>query len=97
MHEDSTMNRVLSFSILCAASLACGCADTPNADADYGTSVRQMVQSQTYDPNAASNPPELAPESGDGERLENALDEYRKDVAKGSADVKRPIVFEVGE
>ena len=74
-----------------------GCADTPIADADYGKSVEQMVQAQTYDPNASSNPPELAPESGDGARLKNALDEHRKDVAKGTADVKQPIVFEVGK
>jgi hypothetical protein len=90
------MNKLLSLTIVCTAGLACGCVDTPVADADYGKSVNQMVQSQTYDLNAASNPPELAPESGDGVRLKNALDENRKDVAKGSTDVQRPIVFEVG-
>jgi hypothetical protein len=96
-HEDSAMNKLLALITGSTAALACGCADTPNADADYGKSVSQMVQSQTYDLNAASNPPEMAPESGDGERLKNALDVYRKDVAKGSTDVKRPIVFEIGE
>ncbi len=44
-----------------------------------------------------ANPPELAPEAGDGARLKNALDEYRKDVAKGSQEVQREIVFEVGD
>jgi hypothetical protein len=91
------MNKILSLTIVCTAGLACGCADTPNADADYGKSVQQMVQSQTYDQNAASNPPEMAPESGDGARLKNALDAYRQDVAKGSTNVERPIVFEVGK
>jgi hypothetical protein len=90
------MNRFPLLIIACTAALA-GCADTPLADADYGKSVNQMVQAQTYDPAAAANPPELAPESGDGARLENALDGYRKDVAKGSSDVQRPIVFEVGQ
>ena len=47
------------------------------------------MQAQTYDPAAASNPPELAPDSGDGARLKNALDVYRKDVAKGSAEVEQ--------
>jgi hypothetical protein len=74
--------------------LLSACADT-RSDADYGRSVQQMVQSQTYDPAAASNPPELAPEITDGERLKNALDVYRKDVAKGSTDVKQPVVFEI--
>jgi hypothetical protein len=72
-----------------------GCVDTPLADADFGKSVAQMVEAQTYDLNASRNPPALAPESGDGARLKNALDEYRKDVANGE-EVKQPIVFEVG-
>lgn len=73
-----------------------GCADTPVADADYGRSVQQMVQAQTFDPAAASNPPELAPETADGQRLKNALDVYRKDVAKGSATVEETVEFEIG-
>jgi hypothetical protein len=97
MHEDRNMNRFPLLIIACTTALAAGCADTPLADADYGKSVSQMVQAQTYDPGAAANPPELAPESGDGARLKNALDEYRKDVAKGGSDVQRPIIFEVGE
>lgn len=73
-----------------------GCADTPLSDADYGASVQQMVQAQIFDPVTASNPAELPPEMTDGARLENALDVYRKDVAKGNTEVKRPIIFEVG-
>jgi hypothetical protein len=91
------MSNKLSVFIVASACIAGGCADTPHADANYGESARRMVEAQTYDPNAARNPPALAPESGDGVRLKNALDENRKDVAKGSEDVKRPIVFEVGE
>jgi hypothetical protein len=74
-----------------------GCAETPLADADYGRSVQQMVQAQTYDPVAANNPPELAPETADGTRLKNALDIYRKDVAKGSVKVEEEVEFEVGK
>jgi hypothetical protein len=59
--------------------------------------VSQMVQAQTFDSNAAANPPEQAPASGDGARLKNALDNYRKDVAKGTEEVERKIEFEVGE
>jgi hypothetical protein len=74
---------------------AAGCANT-TSDEDYGQSVKQMVQAQTFDPAAASNPPELAPEITDGARLQNALDVYRKDVAKGNTEVKQPVIFEVG-
>lgn len=91
------MNAIHPAALAIVTLALCGCADTPIADADYGKSVQQMVQSQTFDPVAASNPPELAPEMADGERLKNALDEYRKDVAKGTTDVKQPIIFEVGE
>lgn len=92
------MNKALVSMIAAAASLMLGgCSDTPRADADYGKSVQQMVEAQTYDLNAARNPPPLAPASGDGARLKNALDENRKDVAKGSKDVQKSIVFEVGE
>lgn len=88
--------KTLYASVLVSATLlSAGCANTFSDD-DYGRSVRQMVQSQTYDPAAASNPPELPPEITDGERLRNALDVYRKDVAKGNTEVKQPVIFEVG-
>lgn len=90
------MNTARSIAALIATASIAGCADTPVADADYGSSLKQMIQAQTFDLVAASNPPELAPEITDGVRLENALDIYRKDVAKGNTDVKQPIIFEVG-
>jgi hypothetical protein len=75
-----------------------GCAsDTPRVDAQLGKSVAHMIEAQTYDPHAAATPPALAPESGDGQRLKNALDANRKDVAKGSEQVSQPIVFEVAK
>lgn len=90
------MNLMQATALTVAAQLTAGCADTPLADADYGSSVRQMVQAQTFDPAAASNPPALAPDITDGARLEQALEVYRKDVAKGVTEVKQPVIFEVG-
>jgi hypothetical protein len=90
------MNISKPSAVVVASFAIAGCADTPVADADYGSSVSQMVQAQTLDPIAASNPPELAPQITDGARLENALEVYRKDVAKGNTDVKQPVIFEVG-
>jgi hypothetical protein len=90
------MSRILIGTVTALSALAAaGCADTPS-DADYGRSVNQMIQAQTYDANAATNPPEQAPATGDGARLQNALDTYRKDVAKG-ADVKRDVEFTVNQ
>ncbi len=90
------MNISKPSAVVVASVAIAGCADTPVADADYGSSVNQMVQAQTLDPIAASNPPELAPQITDGARLENALEVYRKDVAKGNTEVKQPVIFEVG-
>ena len=90
------MNVIKPCAVVVATVAVAGCADTPLADADYGNSVKQMLQAQTLDPIAASNPPELAPQMTDGARLENAMEVYRKDVAKGNTEVKQPIIFEVG-
>jgi hypothetical protein len=89
------MNIIHKSGFVIAVLTASGCANT-SSDEDYGQSVKHMVQAQTFDPAAASNPPEFAPEITDGARLQNALDVYRKDVAKGSTDVKQPVIFEVG-
>jgi hypothetical protein len=89
------MSRILIATVTAMSALAAaGCADTPS-DADYGRSVNQMVQAQTYDVSASANPPEQAPDAGDGARLKNALDVNRKDVAK--SDVQREIEFTVGD
>ena len=88
----------LAFVSICSAALLAGCAsETPHLDAALGKSVEQMVHAQTYDLAASANPPALAPEIGDGQRLKNALDEYRKDVPKGSTTVKQETEFEAGK
>ena len=91
------MNKTLTAIVLAPAILVAGCAsDTPRVDAALGKSVAKMIQAQTFDPQAAANPPALAPASGDGQRLKNAVDENRKDVGKGVTEVKRPVAFDVG-
>lgn len=91
------MKHIVLATTLAAAAIA-GCAsETPHLDAQLGKSVEQMVQAQTYDPAAAANPPALAPETGDGQRLKNAVDVYRKEVQKGGEQVKAGVQFEAGE
>jgi hypothetical protein len=90
------MSRVLIKTVTALSALAAaGCVDIPS-ETDYGSSVKQMIRAQTYDANAAANPPEQAPATGDGARLQNALDTYRKDVAK-PAEVQREVEFSVGD
>jgi type IV pilus biogenesis protein CpaD/CtpE len=90
------MNAIIP-AVTTLVTLAVSGCGTPETDADYGRSVQQMVQAQTYDPVAASNPPELAPETADAARLKNALDVYRKDVAKGNVKVEETVEFEVAK
>ncbi|MFL6600893.1 MAG: hypothetical protein ACJ8R9_06135 [Steroidobacteraceae bacterium] len=90
------MKQILIATVLTSALAACA-ADTPRVDAQLGKSVAQMIRAQTYDPRAAADPPALAPETGDGQRLRNALDANRKDVPKGSEQVAQPLVFEVSK
>jgi len=90
------MNRHITIAVTIAA-LTSGCAsETPRADADFRKSVDSMIQAQTYNPATIANPAVLAPDSGDAQRLKNALDNNRKDVPKGSNEIKQPIVLEVG-
>jgi hypothetical protein len=90
------MKQILVAIMLTGALGGCA-ADTPRVDAQLGKSVAHMIEAQTYDPKAAASPAALAPETGDGQRLKNALDANRKDVSKGSEQVSQPIVFEVGK
>jgi hypothetical protein len=88
----------LAFVSFLGAALCGGCAsETPHLDAALGKSVEQMVRAQTYDTAASENPPPLAPEIGDGQRLKNVIDAYRKDVPKGSNSVAQGTQFEAGK
>lgn len=83
--------------IVLTSSLGACASDTPRVDAQLGKAVAHMIEAQTYDPKAAANPPALAPETGDGQRLRNALEANRKDVSRGSEQVSQPVAFEVGK
>jgi type IV pilus biogenesis protein CpaD/CtpE len=67
------------------AALVAGCANTPKptaVESNFGNSVRNMIEAQTYDPSTLSTPSTDVIESSDGQRLEAVLDAYRSDVAK---------------
>ena len=85
-----------TFSLAALALSACQ-SETPRLDVQLGKSVAELIQAQTYDPNAAANPPALAPEGGDGPRLKNVVDAHRKDVPAGATQVSQSPAFEVGK
>ncbi len=62
-----------------------GCASTASTDPvrvedDFGHSVKQMIDAQTYNPKAAKKPASEPPEGLDGVQGEAILKTYREDV-----------------
>lgn len=89
-------NQHLTITIAAAIVLFCaGCANQGGVEADYGKSVRHMTQQQTYDINAATSPDPNAVLGGDPDRLNNALEGHRQDVANPSSAAS-PVTINVG-
>ena len=59
---------------------------------DFGNSVRHMVQAQTANPTPSTDP--IA--TGDGQRIENALESYRTNVGRPER-VNDDIVIDVSD
>lgn len=91
------MNKLTCMMVVVATVLFAGCeTESPYFDSQLGTASTHLVQAQTLNPAAAGNPPALAPAGANGERIENAVQNYHKDVPTPEQKVERPIVFEVG-
>ncbi len=77
-----------------------GCSTTSTdpvrVEQDYGNSVRNMVQAQILDPEAAENPPEEAPTGLDGRNAEAVLKSYRGDVSKPK-QVDKPVQININK
>ena len=84
--------------VVVTSSLGLGaCVAEPTlTETNFGDSVRQMIQVQTYDPSTLTTPSTETVDSSDGQRLENVLEAYRTDVAKPAA-VNEPVVINVGQ
>jgi hypothetical protein len=90
--------RKLSSAVLVTLSLGlAACVAEPTlTETNFGDSVRQMIEVQTYDPSTLTAPSTDPADSSDGQRLENVLEAYRTDVAKPAA-VNEPVVINVGQ
>lgn len=71
------MNLTKSIALLALCAALSACAQTP-LEEDFGNSVRSMISAQTLNP----EPEAGDPESGDGQRLEGVLGDYRGTVTK---------------
>ena len=78
-------NYLTALSALIASSALAlgGCIiDPTHVEEDFGSSVRQMIAGQIYDPEAASNPDENAPALVDGVAVTRAIEGYREDAKR---------------
>ena len=84
----------LTFIVLLQLSLTSCISDPKHVENDFGTSVRQMVDAQIYDPAAASQPDLIPPLIIDGTVAGTGIDGYRAD-AKRKEKASSNITFSV--
>ncbi len=75
---------------------ACTWSDPVRVEQDFGKSVRNMIEAQTYNPQASRHPPVDPPEVLDGTVGNRVLETYRGDIAKPEV-VQQPIRINVGD
>ena len=85
---------LVTLAYLAGATLLGGCAQPTQLERNFGASVRNMIEAQTFDPSTLTSPSTETVEGRDGQRLEAVLDVYRTDVAKPDA-VQQDIVVGV--
>ena len=72
-----TRNLILASLLLIAIAIASGCSSQPT-DTEFGDSVRNVMEYQIHDYEAALHPPPDAVEGSDPDRLNTVIDTYRK-------------------
>jgi hypothetical protein len=92
-----TKNIILICPLLVVAVLASGCSRQPTIPAaEFGETVRNVMESQIHDHEAAIHPNPDAVEGGDPYRLNAVLNAHREDVANPQ-EVRQPITISVGD
>ncbi len=82
--------------VICAVAIAAGCSRQPTVPAaEFGESVRSVMNSQIYDFEAAIHPNPDAIEGSDPDRLDAALNAHRTDVAQPQ-EIQQPITINLG-
>jgi type IV pilus biogenesis protein CpaD/CtpE len=79
-------NTMVALAVSIGSALVGACAHEPSElERNFGSSVRNMIEAQTYDPSTLSSPSTETLEGGDGRRVEAVLEVYRTDVAQPDA------------
>jgi len=88
-----TRNLILAGPLLIAIAIASGCSSQPT-DAEFGDAVRNVMDSQIHDYDAALHPPPDAIEGSDPDRLNAVIDAYRRGA--GEAQQAPPESITIG-
>ena len=88
------MKKLIPVIALAVACVACSSRPT-HLEADYRTSVRQMINAQAADPTTLANPSAAVVTGADPDMVNTAIETMRGHVAKPE-DVQRDIVLKVG-
>ena len=78
--------------LLLSGFMLAGCTSTDprRVENDFGESVRQMINAQLYDPEAAADPPLIGVDTLDGPTAATTIDNYRRRSVIVGADVMSP-------
>lgn len=82
--------------LLVSLGLLGGCTSESYDNAQFGSSVRQMVKAQTLYPHTAQHPSAKPVEGVDGTLADNVLDQYRKSVSQPQ-QIHNAIQINVGQ
>jgi hypothetical protein len=86
-----------SFAVISVMVAAAGCSRQPTVPGpEFGETVRNVMESQIYDHEAAIHPSPDAIEGGDPDRLDAALGAHRGDVSQPQQTTQQPIVINTG-
>lgn len=80
------------------ATILTGCVSTEpvRVEADFGKSVNQMVQAQTYNPQAAARTESLPIKEMDGVMAVDTINAMRKDVSRSTEMLNNVINVQIG-
>ncbi len=88
------IKQIMRWAFVVGLLSGCASTDAVRVEEDFGNSVRNMIQAQTYNPDAARNPPSEPPKVLDGTVGRRVLETYRGDVAP-PRKTEQPIQLDV--
>ncbi len=87
---------VTSIALVLLVGLAAGCATKQTvSERNFGAAVRQMIDAQTHDREAAQNPDPMPVRVLDGGQAAEVIEVHRKDVSKPQ-EIRNEIHINVG-